>query len=256
MTNESVDNCPAPHADISSLDERARRRRRESRRRGRRLGLRRVHGSRRAREAEGSAARSACRRRTAPGIDGHTADDYYSGFGGTSAAAPLVAGIAGLLLSLNPELTRSDLAADPRAHGRQDRPRRRGLRRRGLQHARGLRPRERGARARADRDDRGRARARRRRASRSASRSPRARRSACDRLVVAARATGDRRPRRAARADARRRALSVGHWSGLAIDAPGTFTLAADARDLRYAEPPSGYPHRAARAGGRARRYG
>jgi hypothetical protein len=35
-------------------------------------------------------------------------------------------------------------------------------------------------------------------------------------------------------------------WAGLTIDTPGSFTLAADARDLRYAEPPSGYPHRAA----------
>jgi subtilisin family serine protease len=43
------------------------------------------------------------------GLDGHTAEDYFSSFGGTSAAAPLVAGIAGLLLSLNPALGRADL---------------------------------------------------------------------------------------------------------------------------------------------------
>ncbi len=43
------------------------------------------------------------------GIDGHVDGDYFTGFGGTSAAAPLVAGVAGLLLSLNPELTRADL---------------------------------------------------------------------------------------------------------------------------------------------------
>jgi subtilisin family serine protease len=43
------------------------------------------------------------------GLDGYGADDYQLAFGGTSAAASLVAGIAGLLLSLNPELTRAQL---------------------------------------------------------------------------------------------------------------------------------------------------
>jgi subtilisin family serine protease len=43
------------------------------------------------------------------GLDGYADGGYHETFGGTSAAAPLVAGIAGLLLSLNPELTRTEL---------------------------------------------------------------------------------------------------------------------------------------------------
>ena len=38
------------------------------------------------------------------GYQGYTTDDY-TGFGGTSSACPLVAGIAGLILSANPDLT-------------------------------------------------------------------------------------------------------------------------------------------------------
>lgn len=45
------------------------------------------------------------------GLAGHTADDYYLDFGGASAAAPLVAGIAGLMLSADPGLTREELEA-------------------------------------------------------------------------------------------------------------------------------------------------
>jgi subtilisin family serine protease len=45
------------------------------------------------------------------GVDGYTAGAYHTEFGGTSAAAPLVAGIAGLLLALDPELPRAELEA-------------------------------------------------------------------------------------------------------------------------------------------------
>ena len=107
MTNDSVDNCGA-HADISSLESVLA------------VGVSNHH------DDIGGSGFGPCMDLVAPakprdrdtlgvtttdrtGIDGHTSGDYYTGFGGTSAAAPLVAGIAGLLLSLNPDLTRADL---------------------------------------------------------------------------------------------------------------------------------------------------
>jgi len=42
------------------------------------------------------------------GSAGYTSDDY-TGFGGTSSACPLVAGVAGLMLSVNPDLTARDV---------------------------------------------------------------------------------------------------------------------------------------------------
>jgi subtilisin family serine protease/subtilisin-like proprotein convertase family protein len=42
------------------------------------------------------------------GAAGYT-DDDYTGFGGTSSACPLVAGIVGLMLSVNPDLTANDV---------------------------------------------------------------------------------------------------------------------------------------------------
>ncbi len=108
MTNRVVDNCAAGHADISSLDSVV------------------AVGVSDHNDLIGGSGFGPCMDLVAParpqdsstigvtttdrtGIDGYSVDDYYSSFGGTSAAAPLVAGIAGLLLSLNPDLTRSEL---------------------------------------------------------------------------------------------------------------------------------------------------
>ncbi|MEZ4658904.1 MAG: S8 family serine peptidase [Caldilineaceae bacterium] len=43
------------------------------------------------------------------GIRGYTAGDYTRGFGGTSSATPLAAGLAALILSVNPELTSAEV---------------------------------------------------------------------------------------------------------------------------------------------------
>jgi subtilisin family serine protease len=107
MTNDAVDNCGA-HADISSLDSVLA------------VGVSdrndRIGGSgfgacmdvvAPAKPERLAAGGSATTDRT--GLDGHVDGDYFTGFGGTSAAAPLVAGVAGLLLSLNPTLTRDEL---------------------------------------------------------------------------------------------------------------------------------------------------
>ena len=107
-TNDAVDNCTGPTLDLAALDSV--------------LGV----GVADFRDRIGGAGYGPCIDLVAPskpegkttlgvlttdrtGIDGHTGGDYHETFGGTSAAAPLVAGIAGLLLSLNPELTRSEL---------------------------------------------------------------------------------------------------------------------------------------------------
>jgi subtilisin family serine protease len=107
-TNEAVDNCAGPTLDLAALD-----------------GVLAV-GVADFQDRVGGAGYGNCIDLVAPstpelkttlgvltsdrtGIDGYTSGDYHETFGGTSAAAPLVAGIAGLLLSLNPELTRAEL---------------------------------------------------------------------------------------------------------------------------------------------------
>ncbi len=107
-TNDAVDNCTGPTLDLAALDSV--------------LAVSVADF----RDRIGGAGYGPCLDLVAPstpegqttlgvlttdrtGIDGHTGGDYHETFGGTSAAAPLVAGIAGLLLSLNPELTRSEL---------------------------------------------------------------------------------------------------------------------------------------------------
>ena len=43
------------------------------------------------------------------GAKGYSSGDFTYSFGGTSAATPVVAGVAGLILSVNPELTRGQV---------------------------------------------------------------------------------------------------------------------------------------------------
>lgn len=43
------------------------------------------------------------------GTKGYSSDDYTSGFGGTSSSTPLAAGLAGLILALNPDLSSAEV---------------------------------------------------------------------------------------------------------------------------------------------------
>ena len=105
MTNESIDDCRGPAPDISSLDNVV------------------AVGVANHNDELGGSGFGDCMDLVAPskpryrstigvtttdrrGLDGYAADDYFASFGGTSAAAPLVAGIAGLVLSLDRTLTR------------------------------------------------------------------------------------------------------------------------------------------------------
>ena len=107
-TNDAVDNCAGPTLDLAALDSVL------------------AVGVSDFRDRIGGSGYGPCIDLVAPstpegkttlgvlttdrtGIDGHTGGDYHETFGGTSAATPLVAGVAGLLLSLNPELTRAEL---------------------------------------------------------------------------------------------------------------------------------------------------
>jgi subtilisin family serine protease len=245
MTNDSVDNCTAPTADISSLASVL------------------AVGVANHDDEVGGAGFGACIDLVAPakpmdrstigvvttdrsGLPGHTADDYYAGFGGTSAAAPLVAGVAGLLLSLNPKLTRDELqrilehtadkidpaGANYDAAGFSERA---GYGR--VNAARALAPTVKITAS----------------ATHVAAGEPFS-------VTVTASApyglesvwwTIGEGAGEAGRAGAtHRRELAGEHiesvtWSQVVLESPGTHTLVADARDVRYADNESVYPHRA-----------
>jgi subtilisin family serine protease len=243
MTNESVDNCSGAHTDISSLESVV------------------AVGVSNHDDEVGGAGFGACMDLVAPakpkdrstlgvmttdrtGLDGHAAGDYYSDFGGTSAAAPLVAGIAGLLLSLNPALTRADLQrilehtaekVDPSgaAYDAAGFSERAGYGR--VNAARALVPTVKIAVTPA-------------RVQTGEPFTVTVTASApfgLESVWWVARGTGsgglDAPQRRALEGEYVR---SIA-WSGVTIDTPGTYTLAADARDVRHADAADGYPHRA-----------
>jgi subtilisin family serine protease len=247
MTNDSVDNCRGPTIDISSLDS-----------------VVAVGVSNHNDQLGGSGfgdcmdvvAPSKPKRRTTVGVattdrtglDGHSAGAYYESFGGTSAAAPLVAGIAGLLLSLNPSLTRTELE-------------------RILEHtAEKIDP----ARAAYDaggfsaKAGHGRVNAARALLPNAEIEVQPARVEAGEPFSVTITATAPfgidsvswfgidtgiadlDQPRRRTVAG---KAFHATTWSGVVIDRPGTFVLGADVQDTRYAGPIATYPHQASRGG-------
>jgi subtilisin family serine protease len=242
MTNERVDNCSGEHLDISSLESVV------------------AVGVADHDDVLGGSGFGPCMDLVAPakpksrstigvtttdrtGLAGHAAGEYYASFGGTSAAAPLVAGIAGLLLSLNPDLGRDDLQ-------------------RILEHT-------------ADKIDPLTARYD---AAGFSMRAGYGRVNAASALVPSVTVAVTPQHVRAGEpfsvtvtasaplgldsvwwsapgargsfASPQRRSLDGEFvasltWPNLTIDSPGTFAFLADARDVRYAEPRTGYPHRA-----------
>jgi subtilisin family serine protease len=241
MTNDTVDNCRAPTADISSLASVL------------------AVGVANHDDEVGGAGFGECIDVVAPakpedrstigvvttdrvGIAGHTADDYYTGFGGTSAAAPLVAGIAGLLLSLNPELTRTELQlilehtadkidsdgarydaagfSERAGHGR-------------VNAARALGPAVKIAVSPA-------------RVAAGEPFSVTVTASApygLESVWWSFRGAGD--DSTVHRRELAGEPFESVTWSQVVLDTPGTYTLVADARDVRHADSPSRYPHRA-----------
>ncbi len=245
MTNDRVDNCGA-HADISALESVLA------------VGVSDHH------DKIGGSGFGPCMDLVAPakpmdrstigvtttdrtGIEGHTSDDYYSGFGGTSAAAPLVAGIAALLLSLNPNLTRTDLQRILERTADEIDPENAAYDATGF----------------STRAGHGRVNAARALVPTVKITVTPARVAPGEPFNVTVSATAPfglrsvswrgRAPRLAGLDSSHERVLggaAVGSitWSGLTIGTPGTFALEADAADVGAASAPHGYPHRASQA--------
>lgn len=105
MSNDPIDDCSGPTPDISSLPNV--------------IAISQSTNQ----DLLGSGGRGRCMDLIAPtrggtlGITttditaggGYSATNYYADFGGTSSATPLVAGVAGLMLSVNPNLTRAQV---------------------------------------------------------------------------------------------------------------------------------------------------
>jgi subtilisin family serine protease len=248
MTNERVDNCSGPAADISSLDS-----------------VLAVGVSNHNDEIGGSGfgdcmdvvAPSKPRHRSTIGVAttdrrglaGHSADDYFLGFGGTSAAAPLVAGIAGLLLSLNPDLTRDELERILEHTAEKIDPAAAGYDTEGFSRTAGH----------------GRVNAARALVPYVKIRIEPARVVAGEPFDVTVTAsapyglasvswsgadTGIETLDTARRREAHGAAFHAATWSGIVIDRPGAFELTANARDTRHGQSIDDYPHEAAGAEG------
>ena len=245
MTNQNVDNCVLPTPDISAMDNV--------------IAVSRSTNQ----DLLGNAGFGDCMDLIAPtrggtlgitttdrtGNDGYVIGDYYDNFGGTSSATPLVAGIAGLLLDLNLQLTRQQVQDILEQTADKIDANNANYDESGFSTTHGW----------------GRVNAHRAIVPtvRITTSKPSVRKNELFDITVTATApygltalwwfgqnTGITELDKAHWQSANSEPVLTHTWKDVSISEPGTYTLGSNARDIRYPTPGDGYPHQASEGGG------